>query len=104
MGYLIAAGAGLGIGIGFLIWALAERRKRHAAERAADEVRRKLGEAERIAENAASAASMLQAQVERLDSQLAVQRTQLDRTRRLIADRASIAVIEAWLNDEGQAT
>jgi uncharacterized protein HemX len=102
MWYAIIGGAGLAVGLGLLIWGLRERRKRHEAERAADEARRKEAEAAALADANAGAAKNLQGQLDRMELQVEYQRKRLSEARKLLAEKAPLKTIKEWLDEEGQ--
>lgn len=100
MGYAIVGGSGLFVGIGLMIWALAERSKRHAAERRADATLLELKEMRQLAaKNAAAAQSIRDASI-RSDKQLTLVRAQLEDTRRRLARSGDPEAVKAWLDEE----
>jgi len=100
MWYIITAGAGLALGIGLMIWALTERSKRHAAERAADAAEQKEKAQRQLAAQNASAAQNLEMQHGRMKEQLGILRGQLEETRKRLAESGDPEAIKSWLDDE----
>jgi uncharacterized protein HemX len=102
MWYAIIAAVFLSVGIGLMIWALRERTKRHEAERAADKALAAEESMAILAKANAEAAGLLTNQVGRLEGQLEAQRKRLAEARKLLAEKAPMPVIKAWLDDEGK--
>jgi hypothetical protein len=100
MGYAIVGGIGLLLGIALLIWALRERSKRHGAESSLKDAQVKRVEAERIAGVNLAHAKELEAQAQRLNDQIEVQRGRLTECRGRLAEGGSPAAIKDWLDSE----
>jgi len=104
VGYAIVGGIGLLVGIGFLIWALAERSKRAAAERAAADA----GAAATDLRNALSANKVsLGTACDALrasEAAAAALRLVLDQLRVQLRTSRDIKTVTAWLDHELKET
>ncbi len=100
MWYAITAGSGLLIGLGLMIWGLAERAKRHSAERDADKAMALLKTANDIAENNIKRVTELEQERSAQSDELAALRGRLNEARTRLAESADPKAVKEWLDAE----
>jgi predicted ATP-grasp superfamily ATP-dependent carboligase len=100
VGISIAAGAGLLLGLVLLVWALGERSKRHAAQRAVDAAEKLRNEAVDTASHNAARAAEMEDQALRLSKQVETFRSRLTDIRTAVAKKAPIKTIAELLRTE----
>jgi small-conductance mechanosensitive channel len=103
MGIAIAGGSGLFLGLGLLIWGLGERKKRHAAERAADKAEQDRLSAVQVADQNARQAQKVEDFANRLDAEVMALRGRLNETRIRLAQCGDPKAVKAWLDSELEA-
>jgi hypothetical protein len=104
MGYAIVGGIGLLVGIGFLVWALAERSKRAAAERTAAEAGAAATDLRQaLAANKVSLCAVCDA-LRASEAAAAALRLVLDQLRIQLRLSRDIKTVVAWLDNELKET
>jgi len=100
MAYLATAGGGLVLGIVLLIWGLAQKNARHAAEREAAKAQLAEHAAKMAAANNAARAMELEAEIQRVGEQLALVRSRLTEAHDRLIKCEDPKTIKAWLDAE----
>jgi len=100
MGYAIVGGIGLAVGLGLMIWMLLERKKRHAAEREADQQAALRAQSDRIAGQNALAVSAAKAETDRARAELQIVREKLKEAYDRLVRCEDPQTIQSWLDAE----